>query len=475
MKRGPVLTILLSISIMGGFLFLFPVEWVGLLILLLGLIAGQVIIMRRHLNVVGSSRSALHEAAVQAASRPVSRVDGLAPSSNEDAEAPFDPALFSRFREQLDSAERESAGKAPQPPQPASEQMDSEQIASEQPESGAAPAGEATAEPSADSARPEGPAAPAQADNSESPADGEDDSVRVVLSPAARKKAGEAPTPAQPLPNSDQAGGEDLFAGLRPNPAQGTAAGVSTVYGPTRQPARQAHAASEPEEAGFVPDEVQAALADGGQQVGEVEQAPILLKLAEEALHKGDQAGARAGLEQVLALYAESQNETPWRLKLMQARLAVLEGNFDGALQGYEEFLDGRPELEEADFVGQIEEMTAAREGAAIASFRVSLFMKLLAAYRQANDRPAMDRIYGLIEEAQEHAGDEQKLIQYYKNHLEIKTVMEDVEGQLDLIDRIGNRYYKLGDTETARQFYEQGLKLREEQQASADKAGSSP
>ena len=46
----------------------------------------------------------------------------------------------------------------------------------------------------------------------------------------------------------------------------------------------------------------------------------------------------------------------------MQARLAVLEGNFDGALQGYEEILDGRPQLPEADYVGQIEELTAAQE-----------------------------------------------------------------------------------------------------------------
>ncbi len=105
--------------------------------------------------------------------------------------------------------------------------------------------------------------------------------------------------------------------------------------------------------------------------------------------------------------------------------------------------------------------------------FGVSMLLKLLAVYRQANDRPAMDRIYALIEDAQEQTGDEQKLIQYYKNHLEIRTVLDDVEGQLALIDRIGNRYFKLGDTEAARQFYEQGLKLRESQDAGSEETGT--
>ena len=101
------------------------------------------------------------------------------------------------------------------------------------------------------------------------------------------------------------------------------------------------------------------------------------------------------------------------------------------------------------------------------------MLLKLLAVFRQVSDRTAMDRIYVMIESAQEQSGDEKKLIQYYKNHLEIKAVLEDVEGQLDLIDQIGNRYYKLGDTEAARNFYEQGLKLREAQEAASEEAGT--
>ncbi len=199
----------------------------------------------------------------------------------------------------------------------------------------------------------------------------------------------------------------------------------------------------------------------------------MLLKLVEDALDNEDRAGAAAGLEQALRVHADSAEPVPWRVRLAQARLSVLDGNHQGALQDFEELLKWHPPLEESQYLSQIDQLASPVAGGPGAILRVSMLLKLLAVYRQANDRPAMDRIYALIEDAQEQTGDEQKLIQYYKNHLEIRTVLDDVEGQLALIDRIGNRYFKLGDTEAARQFYEQGLKLRESQDAGSKETGS--
>ena len=212
--------------------------------------------------------------------------------------------------------------------------------------------------------------------------------------------------------------------------------------------------------------ENEAAQRDGGEQ-------EMLLRLAEEALEKGDRAGASAGLGQVLRIHADAGERVPWRVRLAQARLAVLEGNHGQAIEDFEELLKWHPRLEETEYVAQIDQLASTVSGAPGAQLRVSMLLKLLAVFRQANDRTAMDRIYELIEKAQEQSGDEQKLIQYYKNHLEIKTVLDDVEGQLNLIDQIGNRYFKLGDTDAARKFYEQGLKLREAQQATSEEAGS--
>jgi hypothetical protein len=91
----------------------------------------------------------------------------------------------------------------------------------------------------------------------------------------------------------------------------------------------------------------------------------------------------------------------------------------------------------------------------------VALMVKALAPLRQAGDRAAMDRLYGRIEAVQEAAGDPRKLIQFYKNHLAIKEALGDRQGQLALIDHIGNRYFQLGDTAPAKEYYEMGMKLR--------------
>jgi hypothetical protein len=91
-----------------------------------------------------------------------------------------------------------------------------------------------------------------------------------------------------------------------------------------------------------------------------------------------------------------------------------------------------------------------------------------------------MDAVYRLLVEAQERVGDERKLVQFLKNHLEIKKVMGEAAGQLELIDQIGNRLFKLGETAEAREYYELGLKIRAdvqqaEQAPAATKSGTTP
>jgi tetratricopeptide (TPR) repeat protein len=98
-------------------------------------------------------------------------------------------------------------------------------------------------------------------------------------------------------------------------------------------------------------------------------------------------------------------------------------------------------------------------------SLRVSLLLKMLAVFRQEQNRQAMDQVYRLIIETQERLGDERKLVQFLKNYLEIKKVMGEIPGQLELIDQIGNRLFKLGDVAEAREYYELGLKIRADQQ----------
>jgi hypothetical protein len=110
-----------------------------------------------------------------------------------------------------------------------------------------------------------------------------------------------------------------------------------------------------------------------------------------------------------------------------------------------------------------LEELLHGAEEATANGLRVSMLVRILAVFRQSRDQGAMDRAYGWIEMAQEKVGDEKKLIQYLKNHLEIRRSMGNVAGQLELIDQLGNRCYQLGLTEEAKVYYEMGLKLKGE------------
>ena len=72
-----------------------------------------------------------------------------------------------------------------------------------------------------------------------------------------------------------------------------------------------------------------------------------------------------------------------------------------------------------------------------------------------------MDNLYERIERALEVIGDDERLIRIYKNHLEIKRILKDKYGESRLLDLIGNRYYKMGNKELSRQYYEDNLRIK--------------
>ena len=114
MKRIPILSVFLTLSILAGFLFLFPVEWVLLLVTVVALVTAQVVVVRRHLYVVGNTgrrrQSTVDLGKVVRESKapqvPAAEVSG----SEDGAAAPFDPAVFSQFRAHLDAAEGDTQG-----------------------------------------------------------------------------------------------------------------------------------------------------------------------------------------------------------------------------------------------------------------------------------------------------------------------------------------------------------------------------
>ena len=458
MKGMPLLRILLSLAFIALVMWLFPALWGALLVALLVLITVQVILVRRHLAPMGDERRAETELRKLVARFSPVGGDAAKPAASEaGAASPIGPEVFGKFRAHLETAEQESepAGpiqKEPPPPEPAP-RSDAAAATATEPN----PAPEASAKPKI------------AAEPKPRPASSAGESVTVRLSSAAKRKGRTAKAkPASQEPEPE----EDLFADLRPKPlpAEETQPD-SKAKAPARRKAAQRGASTpSPEE-----DPIGAAIHEETPPQPASDQGGLLLKLAEEALDRGDRAGAQAGIEEVLGLGAEASLDAPWHIKLLQAKMALLDRDFPLAQAGFEAVLHLNPALREADYPPLIDRLIKPLTGAEAEGQRAALLMKVVAHYRQAGDRAAVDRLYGLIEAAQELAKDEAKLIQYLKNHLEIKKVLEDVDGQLELIDRIGNRYYKLGDTQSARQYYEQGLKLRAEQAPATDTAKTAP
>ncbi|HKI98864.1 MAG TPA: hypothetical protein VKB51_10360 [bacterium] len=493
MRRKPYLSLLLALVILGGMLALFPTVWMVLAIALLALVALQVAVVRRHLyslppghtQVIVPSGTAparpappepSGEAAAAADTTPGAAAGGPAageaPAGGE-AVAPtpsaprpdIDTELFSRFRQHLEEVEAETDGTAP--PRPTPPPPDEGEVQDRVELSGAArrpPVRPAAPRP----AMPKPPASP----------------------PATSQPPVPRTRPAASAAEAGEAEGSDIFADLRPTPvtpppqepapalnapkaatppqAEPSTEGTAPATLPEPKPtpaatARPAQRAPADKDAA-PPDEVSAALAgDGGAGPGLADEAATLLRLAEEAAGRDDWEGLRAGLDNYLAHLAEAPGLVDWRARRQQVRLAIHDQDTNRALQGFEELLatGHRPPVDEVPPL--LDELLAGADRETAASLRVSMLVRILAVFRQARDQRAMDRCYGWIEEAQEQVGDERRLLQYLKNHLEIRKVLGDLPGQLELIDQLGNRCYRLGLTEDAKAYYEMGLRLRAE------------
>jgi len=346
--------------------------------------------------------------------------------------------------------------------------------------------------------------------------------ARVQLSSQARQRkpapgrAAKPGTPAPALPPEEEEEGEDLFADLRPapmvaaprppdapepsppqpaeDPKEGSAIGqggdgASSIApstnreaplpgrvtptpdpapnAPPGQPSDPGSPASEspapglssPEPSPPGPPEI--AQAGNGPPAELGEEAAALLHLAEEAAASEDWERARAGLENYLAHLADNPQWIHWRGYQLQVRLAVRDGDTNKALQGFEGLLKAGLRPTVASTPQLLNTLLSDAEPAMANGLRVSMLVRILALFRQQRDQRAMDIAYGWIESAQEKVGDDRRLLQYMRNHLEIRKALDDVPGQLELIDQLGNRCFQLGLTEEAQAYYELGLKLR--------------
>jgi hypothetical protein len=447
MKPKPIMTIALAVALCGGLLLAFPTLWMFLVLVLVGLVSAQVVLIVRNLHPV--TRYAApdpHPGGPLSVEPP--RPD--APADVKGVSTALNRELFRRFQTHLEAAERPQG--APSPP-----------AAPEAPGGAVSKGAAGKGVPPPTSGLPEAEAV----------------QDRVALSAKAKVKSRSAYPPDPPArPPKPPEKEEDLFADLRPKPPPARKRAGAAPAGATPAAATQADgiqaAKAQAESTGAAPARTPI---DSGDAPGPADdEAATLLKLAREALQRNDLRAANAGLEHHLSALAATPERLTWQARHLQARLAALEGDPAKALEAFEDLFKRGYDLKEDAVPALVDDLLADVKPDTADALRVSMLLKVLAVYRQAGDRPAMDRLYLQIEAAQERVGDERRLVQFLKNHLEVKKVMGESSGQLDLIDRIGNRLFRLGDTTAAREYYELGLKLRADlQQEAAAKTGSTP
>ena len=318
------------------------------------------------------------------------------------------------------------------------------------------------------------------------PALGQDEADR-----SGETAAGRTADSAPPSASDGEGENGERAAGAKPDASTDVTSDVTTdrpgtdggADGRTGSPGAQRPPGEAPqpppdEAAGEVTDEVTDALAarpGDSPEKGKAElaeEAAALLNLAEEAGRRGVWERLRATLENYLAHLAEAPELVDWRARRLQVRLAVNDRATGPALQAFEDMLAAGYQPDVDGTPGLLEELLDGGERKLADTLRVSMLVRILAVFRQNRDQAAMDRAYGWIEAAQERAGDEKRLLQYLKNHLEIRKALGNVPGQLELIVQIGNRCFKLGLTGEAKTYYEMGLKLRGESEDDQAPAG---
>jgi tetratricopeptide (TPR) repeat protein len=457
MKPKSAFTVLLALALSGGLLWAFPTLWMGLILTLLGLVAIQTTVIRRSLTVVRAGQGAPALRMSRAFEGPVA-TPAFMNQDGTSAKPALDPAAFARFRTHLENVEQQRGLK------PATETQ-AAAVASTNP---AAPTG--GADPGrGDSAVSDHVAVPAKAAATATPLP-PTPKVKTTPTYGPQRRVvmpGQKPAPAPKIAakpagtaKPETAAEElevDLFDDLRPN-RQGTL------------PAKDAPPVPPP------PDVVGDAMRTEPEATASGESAS-LLKLAEDAFRRGESDAARAALDQHLALVgAERATSQAHRLHV---RISVLMGQPQIALDAFDAMLKAGYALKEDGVTGLVDEMLDGVSPDLGDSLRVSLLLKVLGVFRQAGNRPEMDQVYRVLIQAQERVGDETKLVQFLKNHLDIMKSMGEVSGQLEVIDEIGNRLFKLGQTAEAREYYELGLKLRAEAQAetpaTAPKSSTTP
>lgn len=190
-----------------------------------------------------------------------------------------------------------------------------------------------------------------------------------------------------------------------------------------------------------------------------------LLQMAESAYAAKQWSSVYESLQNYFQALAQTNEEPTARTRYMLILSSLQVGNLASIGDHLQPLLRDQAFAKDPDYPLILEEMSQGLEKKQEYSFALLSLQSLLNHHRQQLNRIEMDQVYLRIEKALEVLGEGGRLIKVYENHLEIKRILKDRLGEIELLDAIGTQFYKMGNKEKSREYYEESLQLKNAKQ----------
>ena len=204
------------------------------------------------------------------------------------------------------------------------------------------------------------------------------------------------------------------------------------------------------------------------------DEAEGLLKLATTACEAGRMEEAKAGLKSYFKLLHElgksptknvlqlaEKLEIPFEYNSDQASIMVSEELSDFAEMESEKDIQKEPE--KTDYSAVMDGIVKTLEKKEAYDEALPLLKDLLKFNRERVNISAMDPLFERIEQAHASMNNNNELVETYKEHLAIKQQLDDMEGELRLLDLISNHYADSGDQNAAERYRAESQRVRDE------------
>ena len=203
-----------------------------------------------------------------------------------------------------------------------------------------------------------------------------------------------------------------------------------------------------------------------------ISEAESLLNLATTACETGKIEEAKASLKIYLDLLKEVNQEPSINVKELAIKLNLTiesnqsnqkndqndDVNSDAPLKE-EQLLQDLPE--QANYANVMDGLVKSLEKKESYEEALPLLMDLLEYNRKRGNISDMDSLYDRIEQAYSTMKNDEKLVSAYKEHLSIKQKLNDLEGELNLLDLISYYYANTGDQNASERYQDESQRVK--------------